>query len=176
MRHRSTLPAALALWLAAALGQACSQPALAPAATAQPHEALAFFEGSWTTSDARPEDDFKETCAWLPEARRHMVCRSRWRADTGYREGMSIFSYEPSSGDYRYHGFRSGGAVVVQSGQRLPQGWVFTSDRGTGADRVQARVTIERVTPDRFSFLSESAKGGGPWLVGARFDYLRVAR
>jgi hypothetical protein len=167
---------ALSLSLAAAVGHAYPQPAGPPSALSEPHEALAFFEGTWTTSDATPEDDFRETCTWLPEGRRHMICRSRWRTEAGYREGISIFSFDPPTGEYRYHGFRSGGAVVTQKGQRLPNGWLFTSDRSAGADRVQTRVTIERTAPDRFSFLSESARGDNPWLVGTKVDYVRVGQ
>jgi hypothetical protein len=167
---------AASLWLMAACGQAAGQPASSPAAPSEPHEALAFFEGTWTTSDPAPADDFRETCAWLPEGRRHMVCRSRWRTATGRREGLSILSYDAAAGEYRYHGFRPGGAVVTQKGRRLPAGWLFTSEQGTGAERVRHRVTIDRTGDDRYRFLSETAKGDEPWSVGARFEYLRVAR
>jgi hypothetical protein len=175
--NRPTLRhATLLLWLVAAVGCAYAQPASSPGAPSEPHDALAFFEGTWTTSDAAPEEDFKETCAWLPEGRRHMICRSRWRAEAGHREGLSIFSYDSSASEYRYHGFRAGGAVVTLSGRRLPKGLLFSSDRGTGPDRMQTRVTIEKTAPDRFSFLSESAKGDGPWQVGAKVEYVRVGR
>lgn len=163
---------AAALSVAAAWGHAIAQPAGAPSA---PHEALAFFEGTWTTSDATPDDDFRETCAWLAEARRHMVCRSAWQTPAGRREGLSIFSYDPVVDEYRYHGFRPGGAVVAHKGQRLPDGWLFTSDRGTGDDRRQTRVTLLRTAADRFRFLSETAEGSKPWQVGARFEYIRIA-
>ncbi len=162
--------------LAAGCGTGLAQPSGSPALPSEPHEALAFFEGHWTTSDSTPEDDFKETCAWLAEGRRHMVCRATWKARTGRREGLSIFSHDPETGEYLYHGFRAGGAVVTHKGQRLPEGWSFTSARGTGPDRVQTRVTIERTTPDRFSFMSETARGDDAWSVGARFDYVRVLR
>ena len=164
------------LFLAVAVCHAYAQQVASPATPSEPHEALAFFEGTWTTSDATAEDDFRETCAWIPESRRHMMCRSRWRVEGGRREGLSIFSYDPSGGEYMYHGFRAGGAVVTHKGQRLPKGWSFTSDRGTGSDRLQTRVTIEKITQDRFSFLSESAKGDNPWRVGAKLDYLRVTQ
>jgi hypothetical protein len=168
--------AAVLLWLAATCGYSFSQPSSSPAAPSDAHEALAFFEGTWTTSDSTPEDDFKETCAWLAEGRRHMICRSSWKTEAGRREGLSIFSYDPSSNEYRYHGFRAGGAVVTHKGQRLPQGWLFMSDRGSGDDRIQSRVIIERTAEGRFGFLSESAKGDKPWSVGAKFEYIRVAR
>lgn len=176
MTHPTLRRTAASLWLAAAFGCAFAQPVTLPSAPSEPHEALAFFEGTWTTSDSTPEDDFSETCAWLAEGRRHMICRSRWRAEAGRREGLSIFSYDPSSSEYRYHGFRPGGVVVVLTGQRLPKGWLFTSDRGAGDDRVQTRVTMKTTAQDRFSFLSESARGDKPWQVGARFEYIRIGR
>ena len=167
---------AFPLWVSIATIHTQAQPLVAPAANAEPHEALAFFEGSWTTSTSTPEDDFRETCSWLPGARRHMVCRSSWMSGGERREGLSVFSYDASSNEYRYHGFRSGGAVVFQTGQRIAGGWSFTADRGTGDDRVRSRVTMRRVADDRFSFLSESAKGDKPWTVAAQFDYVRVPR
>ena len=167
---------AVLLALAAVNGHCLSQPAGSPADPSEPHEALAFFEGTWTTSDSKPEDDFSETCSWLSEGRRHMVCRSGWRTEAGRREGLSIFSYDATARVYRYNGFRPGGAVVVHTGQRVPKGWVFASERGAGADRVQTRVTIEQISEARFSFLSESAKGESPWQATAKFEYVRVGR
>lgn len=105
-----------------------------------------------------------------------MVCRSRWRTAEGYREGLSIFSYNRASGEYQYHGFRSGGAVATQKGERLPKGWIFTSDRGEGIDRVQTRVTIETTGEGRFSFLSETAKGNEAWKASPKFEYIRIGR
>lgn len=162
------------LALAYACAGANAQPVRSPAAPSEPHEALAFFEGTWTVSGSTAEGAFRETCAWLAEGRRHMVCRSWWGAEGGRREGLSIFSYDPASNEYRYHGFRAGGAVVTQKGERLPAGWLFTSDRGVGSDRLQTRVTIEKLAEGRFGFLSESATGGNPWVVGARVEYIRV--
>jgi len=167
---------ALATWFATAVGCAYAQPAITPATPSDPHEALVFFEGTWTTSDATPEDESRETCAWLAEGRRHMVCRSRWRTTDGYREGLSIFSYNLASGEYQYHGFRSSGAVATQKGQRLPKGWLFTSDRGDGKDRVQTRVTIEKTAEGRFSFVSETAKGSEAWQATPKFEYIRIGK
>jgi hypothetical protein len=167
---------AVSLWLAAITSCAYAQPASSPTSPSEAHERLAFFEGTWTTSNSTPEDDLRETCAWLAGGRRHMVCRSRWRTEGGHREGLSIFSYDSAAREYRYHGFRSGGAVVTQKAERQPNGWLFTSDQGAGADRVQSRVTIERTAEDRFSFQSESARGADPWQVGVKFEYVRIKR
>jgi hypothetical protein len=169
-------PAALVTWFATALGCAYGQPAFPPAMPSDPHEALLFFEGTWTTSDATSEEEYRETCAWLAEGRRHMVCQSRWRTASGYREGLSIFSYDQASSEYQYHGFRSGGAVVTQKGERLPKGWRFTSDRGAGDDRVQTRVTIEKTAEGRFSFVRDTAKGSNAWQTTPKIEYIRIGK
>jgi hypothetical protein len=143
---------------------------------ASPHERLAFFEGQWTTSDAKPEDVFHETCAWLGAARRHMVCRASWVAPTGRVEGLSVFSYEASSGDFLYHGFRSGGAVVVQRGRPTADGWAFASEQGEGATRVRQRVSIAARADRGFDFVAESASGDGPWTERSRVSYRRLER
>lgn len=166
--------APLAIWLATAIPCAYSQAVMPPTAPSDPHEALAFFEGTWTTSDAVPGDEFRETCAWLAEGRRHMLCRSRWRTVAGHREGLSIFSYNQASGEYLYHGFRPGGAVATHKGERLPKGWLFTSDRGAGDDRVQTRITIEKTAEGRFSFVSETAKGSKAWQITPKFEYIQI--
>lgn len=156
-------------------GRAAAQAAPAPTEPSESHEALSFFQGSWTTAESTPEDEFRETCGWLPEGRRHMVCRSTWLTATGRREGLSIFSFDSSTGDYLYHGFRSGGAVLTQRGRRTPTGWIFRSERGTGPEKVRTRVTIESNSQGGFNFLSETATGDGPWKEAARFVYQRRA-
>ena len=147
-----------------------------PSTPSSPHERLAFFEGTWTTSDATPEDDFIETCAWLPEGRRHMVCRTRWKSAAGAREGMSIFSYDAAAGDYRYNGFRPGGAWISQRGLPTERGWQFTSERGEGAARVRTRIGIEPAASGEFRFRSETSTGDGPWTAGGDIVYRRISR
>ena len=150
-------------------------PLALPSNPSPPHERLRFFEGTWTTADSTNEDGFREVCAWLPEGRRHMVCRSRWATPSGPREGLSVFSFDSATGDYLYTGFRTGGALVMQRGREQSGRWLFKSERGEGPDRVRTRVTIEP-TDGGFAFLSESAKGDQPWQEGARVIYRRVAR
>jgi hypothetical protein len=146
----------------------------APADPSAPHERLVFFEGTWTVVDAPPEQNFRETCAWLPDGRRHMVCRSRWMTPTGPREGLSIISYSPATVDYLYHGFRAGGAVVTQRGVPKDDGWLFTSEQGAGATRTMIRTTITRVEGGDMQFTEESATGGGAWEVKVKLRYKRV--
>ena len=165
---------ALALGSALGFGSSQAQSANPQMLASDPHEALSFFEGSWTTSEAKTEDDFRETCSWFAEGRRHMVCRSRWLTTTGAREGLSIFSYDPATREYLYHGFRSSGAVVTQRGTRTARGWIFGSERGEGADRRRARVTIERNPDGGFDLLSETASADGPWKAGASIVYRRL--
>lgn len=140
-----------------------------------PHERLGFFEGSWTTADATPEEGFLEVCAWLAEGRRHMVCKSRWNTSSGPREGLSVFSYDSANEEYVYNGFRAGGSHVIQRGSEQGGRWQFRSERGNGADRLRSRVTIE--PNDRgFTLLSETSKGDEPFRAGAKVEYLRLAR
>ena len=106
MRPESTSAASLLLVCTIACSQA--QPNPSPATASPPHELLSFFEGTWIIADARPEEGFRETCTWLAQGRRHMVCRASWQSASGPREGLSVFSYDAASGEYLYHGFRSG--------------------------------------------------------------------
>jgi hypothetical protein len=139
------------------------------------HEALAFFEGSWTTEERPADQAFVETCAWLPAGRRHMVCRSTWRTASGPREGWSIFSYRSSDSTYLYYGLRAGGAVEPMRGRRLVDGWEFLSESGEGASRQRVRVTITRVNPKRFRLVAEAAVGDNPWTIQDTEHYVSVS-
>ena len=150
---------------------AMAQAPVAPMTPSPPHEALTFFEGSWTIEERPPEDGLVETCAWLPAGRRHMVCRSTWRTETGPREGVSIFSYRAADSTYLYYGLRAGGAAVMMQGRRLPDGWEFSNDEGSGAGRVRTRVTITRLNDKRFRLVAETATGDGPWTVASTDHY-----
>lgn len=180
MPLRRLLAHMIAPWIAglAVSGGALAQSVAVPSALepAEPHERLRFFEGTWTTSDSTPDDGFREICAWLPEGRRHMVCRARWHTASGPREGMSVFSFDPVTGKYIYTGFRAGGALVVQHGEEQGGRWVFGSERGEGQARVRTRVTIEPTAERGFTLVSERSTGDGPWTAGATVVYRRVGR
>lgn len=165
-----TARARAAALAAAALSAGLAPPAAAqspsPSQPSQAHERLVFFEGTWTTLESRPEDDFRETCAWLPEGRRHMVCRSRWTVGGEAREGWSIFSYDEATRAYLYHGFRSGGGVVVQRGQPEGSGWRFASG--------QRRATLTPSGEGAFRLVHEVAAGEGAWKPAGEVNYRRL--
>ena len=122
------------------------------------------------------QDNFVETCAWLPEGRRHMVCRVRWTGDSGPQEGMSVFSYSTSDTAYQYHGFRAGGRVVAQRGTLEGGVWRFFDEQGTGAALTRIRVTITPKAEGSFVFVRETAVGEGPWKAGTEVCYVRITR
>jgi hypothetical protein len=169
VRSSLVTAALIALVPSSTLGQAP-----APAVPSAPHERLGFFEGTWTVAEAPPEQNFRETCAWLADGRRHMLCRSRWMTSTGPREGLSVISYSPATADYLYHGFRAGGAVVAHRGAPKDDGWQFTSEQGEGVARTMNRITITRLEGDDMQFTEESARGGGAWEVKAKLRYKRA--
>ncbi len=164
----------LAAWLSLVGGCAVSQPAGLAPVRSEPHEALAFYEGTWTYLDGKPEQGFQETCSWLPEGRRHMICRARGQTPNGPRETLGVYSYDPPTGDYQFHGFSANGAVVKERVQRLAKGWIYTTERGTGAERVRTRETLEETVEGRVSSVHETAEGEGPWVVDRKVDYLRT--
>lgn len=151
-----------------------AQTPVSPLTPSTPHEALLFFEGTWMVEESPPEEEYVETCGWLPAGRRHMVCRSRWRTPAGVREGMSMFSYRAEDSTYLYYGLRAGGAVAAYEGKSVPGGWDFTAMRGTGAERVRERITIRSMGPDRFRFTAESSTGDQPWSVDAELHFRRA--
>ena len=122
----------------------------------------------------KKREGFRETCSWLPEGRRHIVCRARVQRAEGAVEALGVYSYDQTKGEYLYHGFGSRGGVTIERGHRIPDGFHFTSERGTGADRVRTRFTIVEGAQGRVSTVSETSKGEGPWVVEERVEYLRT--
>ena len=167
---------ALAAGLASVSGCANSQTvgSTSPSQPSEPHEALAFYEGTWTHLDGKPEEGFRERCSWLAEGRRHMVCRARWKTATGARETLGIYSHDPATGDYQYHGFAASGAVVKERVQRHPKGWLYTTDHGSGPERMRTRETLEQTAEGRVKAIHETAKGEGPWVIDGTVEYVRT--
>jgi len=142
-----------------------------PSAPSPPHEKLTMYEGAWTVEgDTR---QLRETCAWLPEGRRHMVCRSRWMTATGAREGMSLFSYVEGEG-YVYYGMRASGAIERLQGRLDGDRWVWSGESAVAAKRMRSRATITPEGPDAFRFVEEVAEGDGPWKTETTVRYVRA--
>lgn len=172
------LHAATALALAAGFLLAASSPAQAPITPmtpSEPHERLAFFIGRWTIVDMPPEQDFIEVCDWLGSGRRHVVCRSRWQATSGPREGLSIFSYRQSDAAYVYQGFRPSGGVQTLHGRAAADGsgFEFWGEEGAGADRTRTRVQITTVGDGRFRFVARTASGDSEQWSEEVIHYVR---
>ena len=83
---------------------------------------------------------------------------------SGIRETLGTYSYDPTSGEYLAHSFGASGGVLTERGQRIPKGFVFRSERGTGADKVQVRFTIEEAA----QAASTVTKGHGRGPVSSR--------
>ena len=154
-------------------GQVQSQPAdwFRAAERSEPHEALEFFERTWSVPG---KTGWRESCAWLPEGRRHIVCKPRWENAKGSAEGLSVYSFDEANGVYVSPNFKANGTMAVESGRRIPGGFQFASESGVGAERVRERLTLEEAADGRVSVVSESAKGDGPWVIGRKTEYLRT--
>lgn len=153
-----------------------AQSPMTPMTPSEPHERLTFFEGTWTYDEAAPASNFRETCAWLPSGRRHMVCVSRSQAATGPREGYSIFSYRAPDKTYVYQGFRPNGDVQSLEGRVSDDGrtWEFWGEEGTGAMRTRTRVKIVPLDKGGFRFSEQTALGYGDWSPEFVVHYRQV--
>lgn len=169
---------ALAALLATVGGTSHSQPADSPLERSEPHEALAFFEGIWTAPDEAGTEpakrEWQETCSWLDGGRRHIVCTPRWQSANGAFNGLAVYSYDENSGEYLSHAFKPFGRVATQRGQRIPRGFRFMNERGTGVDRVRERYTLEEDVGGRVSTVLETAKGDGPWVIEDKSEVMRT--
>ena len=167
---------ALVAWLASVSGSAPSQAAdlPLPSEPLDPYEALSFYEGTWALL-GKGNEGYRETCSWLAGGgRRHIVCRASVQTAEGPRESLGVYSYDETKGEFVYHGFGSRGTVYIERGQRIPGGFRFMSERGTGADRVRTRFTIVEAAEGLVNTVSETAKPDGSWVVKERQEYLRT--
>jgi hypothetical protein len=137
------------------------------------HEALALYEGSWIALGKQYENN-REVCTWLPEGRRHIICKSRDKTGDVPRESLSVYSYDAVKREYVYHGFRADGSIESQRGQRTPTGFLFASDEGIGAKRLRTRFTITEGVDGHFHTVSETAKGDGPFVVDSKIEFVRT--
>jgi hypothetical protein len=168
----------LAALLAAFGSTSNAQTPDSPLKRSEPHEALAFFEGTWTSPEEAGTEpakrEWQETCAWLDGGRRHIVCTPRWQLASGAFNGLAVYSYDEKSGEYLSYAFKPFGRVTTQRGQRIPRGFRFLSERGTGEERVRERYTLEEGAGGRISTVLETAKGDGPWVIDDKSEVLRM--
>ena len=150
-----------------------SADAPSPLTPSEFHEALAFYEGVFTSSH-KDRADVHETCGWLPGGRRHIVCNSRRPTSEGIREGLGVYSYDEQRKEYVYHGFGSRGNIMFEHGQRILNGFRFFSEEGVGLDKSQTRFTIVELAGGKVSTLLEESKAGKPWVVVEQIEYVRT--
>ena len=146
-----------------------------PPATPRPgHERLAVLEGTWTKKDLPTGEMFRDTCAWLPEGGRHMICRQRAESSRGVIEQMAIFSYRGADSTYLLTVLLANGQVWRYEGRPDADRWVF--------DLVPSRPDSPRLrqvlipTGDSIRFLEEVSENGGPWRLSdpsEDFTYVR---
>jgi hypothetical protein len=147
-----------------------------PPGTPRPgHERLAVFEGTWAKKDLPAGQTFRDTCAWLPEGRRHMICRQRAESPRGLTEQMAIFSYRGADSTYLLTVFLATGHVWRYEGRPDADRWVF--------DLVGSRSESPRLRQvlipagDTIRFLEEVSENEGPWRLtdpSEDFTYVRV--
>ncbi len=153
-----------------------SPPPTAFSAPRPAHERLAVFEGTWTRADLPPGQTFRDTCAWLAEGRRHMICRQRQESASGAREQVVIYSYRGADAMYLVTVFLAGGQVWRYEGQLDGDRWVLNlvSARPDSPQRLR-QVVIPK--GDTIRFMEEVSENGGPWRLSdpsEDYSYVRV--
>jgi hypothetical protein len=154
-----------------------------PMTPSEPHERMTFFEGTWTT-DGKPDAangspapaGYEETCAWLPGARRHMVCRSWTEMSPGAprREALYVLSYRAADSTYIAHFAFSGGATLTYYGRPDGERWIMNLQPTPLLPSNQRLRTIITAEPEGLRFVEESSVDGGPWEVTEDYRRRRV--
>ena len=102
------------------------------------------------------------------------MCNSRRPTSEGIREGLGVYSYDERRKEYVYHGFKSRGNIMFEHGQRILNGFRFSSEEGVGLDKSQTRFTIVELAGGKVSTLLEESKAGKPWVVVEQIEYVRT--
>ncbi len=143
-----------------------AQGSRSPNTPSLPHERLAVFEGTWTLADSQSGPASRDSCAWLAEGRRHMICRRRSESPRGASEQMMIYSYRRSDSMYTVTVLLAGGQIWRYAGRAGADSWEFLLEP-TGSDVQQRLRQVVRVVGDTLHFREEGSGNGGPWLLTA---------
>jgi hypothetical protein len=174
MTNRGVLSSSGGLFLSLFAFATFSPSALAePPPPPHPREALAFYEGSWAQV-GKGADEQQETCSWLPGARGHIVCRTSVKVAGETHASIAYYSYDEPAREYVYHWFGRLGGLYVERGHRIPNGFQFFSEEGTGAGKIRTRFTITEAAEGRVHTVNEKSKVDGPWVVEKTTDYIRT--
>ena len=160
--------------VARALSAVPSQGA-APRTPRPAHERLAVLEGTWTKKDLPAGESFRDTCAWLPEGRRHMICVQRAESPRRASEQMAIFSYRGADSTYLLTVLLANGQVWRYEGRPDADRWIFELvSSQPGSPRLRQLLIP---AGDTIRFLEEVSENGAPWRLSdpsEDFTYVRV--
>jgi hypothetical protein len=135
-----------------------------PLSEAPAFEALRFFEGTWTAADRLAGNGYVQTCSWLPESRRHMVCMSTFERSGRKHQTMAVFTFDSGKREYVLHQFGESGGSNVMRGQRIAEGWQFEHESMQGQMKVRLRVRFEPAEDRGIKQVQESAANDGPFV------------
>ena len=139
------------------------------------HERLTAFEGTWRRIGEPAGHTVVDTCAWLAEGRRHMVCRIRGENPRGATEQMAVYSYRGSDSTYTLTVFLSGGQVWRYAGHVEGSRWTFyqQSNRPDAPPRLR-QVVIS--SGDTLRFIEEISDDGSAWRLSDPSEDYRSVR
>lgn len=147
------------------------------ASTPRPaHERLLAFEGTWRRIGEPPEQSVTDTCAWLAEGRRHMVCRQRAEAPGRVAEQMAVYSYRGGDSTYTLTVFLAGGQVWRYAGRPEGSRWTFYL-QGNRPDAPPPRLRqIVVASGDTLRFIEEASEDGNTWRLSDPSEDYRSVR
>ena len=150
--------------------------ARSPSTPRPAHERLMAFEGTWRRIGEPPERPVIDTCAWLAEGRRHMVCRQRAVRPGGVSEQMAVYSYRGSDSAYTLTVFLSGGQVWRYAGRPEGSRWTFYL-QGNLPDAPPPRLRqIVVALGDTLRFIEEVSEDGNTWRLSDPSEDYRSLR
>ena len=145
--------------------------ASAAAQSSPPVERLSVFEGTWAREGAPATETSRETCAWLPGGRRHLVCQEEMTTPKGTVANLKVLSYRQKM--YVVYAVMGNGPAWTYSGGPEGDKWILNlqSDRPDNPQRLRMVITAAQ---DRIRYVEESSMNGGPWQTTEDYTMVRV--
>jgi len=146
------------------------------------HQNLDFFAGRWrsegemTAGPMGPGGKVSgtSTCEWFAGGF-HLVCRSEGRGPAGATQAIWIMGYSNEKKRYTYYGVDNTGMGGDPAFGLLDNGtWTWLGESTMNGQPVSGRYTVQRLSPDQWTWTYEMAVGSGSFRVIGRGTETRI--
>lgn len=136
------------------------------------HARLGYFVGKWSAEGEMkpgpmgPGGKFtaSDNCEWF-DGRYSVICRSEGTTPAGRSKSIGILGYSPEEKVYTYYGVDNSSMTMASVPRGTVRGdtWTYTDESVMGGQKVKSRVTIQELSPTKYTFKMETQGSDGKW-------------